>query len=449
MMLKSALAFLLTQTHGQSNCPDQDLQAKCEGICGQNYFECTGLCNGDHNCELLCLNDLPVCALDCPCAVNCPNGCDGCPNEVCSCYQPQLDSPFYKTCMSEASTMFNGCVMGCPLNTTCHENCFSDFQDEAERCPCADLCPDGCPCDNGFKCQDFVMIMGDSGLNRVSTMVASDGELADNRFYETPAGNANYGYLQYAGYEMLKGNLYIFGGLVAPTQISILVDCEIKPLTATLQYGFQSPTGAISTLPGIKNEVFLCFYASPYTKCEEFDGESSEQNPAITTNSHRYGALAVYGTGLLAVGSTTTSVANKVELLNIGGGWQAVADHPRSIKQPGIVSVDEGVLTLGGYQADTSPNAPINEVYLFKDLEWKMVGRLTHASHYNSVIRNGKNIINVPGLGSRVVESLSWDGYALGLSSDILELPFEVQYPILFNAAPDACVDSCENYCFV
>jgi len=81
MMLRSALAFLLTQTHGQSNCPDQDLQAKCEGICGQNYFECTGLCNGDHNCELLCLNDLPICALDCPCAVNCPNGCDGCPNE--------------------------------------------------------------------------------------------------------------------------------------------------------------------------------------------------------------------------------------------------------------------------------------------------------------------------------------------------------------------------------
>ena len=80
-MLKSALAILLAQTSGQSNCPDQDLQAKCEGICGQNYFECVGVCNGDHNCELLCLNDLPICALDCPCAVNCPNGCDGCPNE--------------------------------------------------------------------------------------------------------------------------------------------------------------------------------------------------------------------------------------------------------------------------------------------------------------------------------------------------------------------------------
>ena len=98
------------------------------------------------------------------------------------------------------------------------------------------------------------MILGDSGLNRVSTMVASDGELADNRFYETPAGNSNYGYLQQAGYEMLKGNLYIFGGLVSATQISILVDCEIKPLTATLQYGFDSTTGAIATLPGIKNE---------------------------------------------------------------------------------------------------------------------------------------------------------------------------------------------------
>jgi hypothetical protein len=105
-----------------------------------------------------------------------------------------------------------------------------------------------------IKCQDFVMILGDSGLNRVSTMVASDGELADNRFYETPAGNSNNGYLDLAGYEMLKGNLYIFGGRVASTQISILVDCEIKPLTATLQYGFQSTTGAIATLPGIKNE---------------------------------------------------------------------------------------------------------------------------------------------------------------------------------------------------
>jgi hypothetical protein len=67
-----------------------------------------------------------------------------------------------------------------------------------------------------------------------------------------------------------------------------------------------------------------------------------------------------------------------VELLNIGGGWQEVADHPRRIRQPGIVAVDEGVLTLGGYQSDTSPNGVFNEVYLFKDLEWKMVGRLTH-----------------------------------------------------------------------
>ena len=108
-----------------------------------------------------------------------------------------------------------------------------------------------------IKCQDFVMILGDSGLNRVSTMVASDGELADNRFYETPAGNSNNGYLERAGYEMLKGNLYIFGGLVSYRQISILVDCEIKPLTATLQYGFDSSTGAIATLPGIKNEGII------------------------------------------------------------------------------------------------------------------------------------------------------------------------------------------------
>jgi len=293
------------------------------------------------------------------------------------------------------------------------------------------------------------MILGDNGLNRVSTMVASDGELADNRFYETPAGNSNYGYLYLAGYEMLKGNLYVFGGAVSTNQISILVDCEIKPITATLQYGFQSNSGAIATLPGIKNEVFLCFYASPYTKCEEFDGEMSELNPALTTNSHRYGAIAVYGTGLLAVGSNTSNARNKVELLNIGGGWQAVADHPRSIQNPGIVAVDEGVLTLGGYQYDTSPNGAITEVYLFKDLEWNMVGRLSHAANYNSVIRNGQNIINVPGYGSRYVESLSWDGYALGLSSDILEMPFDVYYPILFNAAPDACVDSCDNYCFV
>lgn len=112
------------------------------------------------------------------------------------------------------------------------------------------------------------MIMGDSGLNRMSTMVASDGELADNRFYETPAGNANTGYLYQAGYEMLKGNLYIFGGTVAPTKISILVDCEIKPLTATLQYGFTSQTGAIATLPGIKNEGMILFYE--HTKSLKF-----------------------------------------------------------------------------------------------------------------------------------------------------------------------------------
>ena len=50
---------------------------------------------------------------------------------------------------------------------------------------------------------------------------------------------------------------------------------------------------------------------------------------------------------------------------------------------------------------------------------------------------------------SKIAESLDWDGYTLGLSKDVFELSLNIIYPLLFNAAPDACVDSCENYCFV
>ena len=100
-----------------------------------------------------------ACYSACPCFDDCPNGCDGCPNSICTCKEPPKNNTFYRQCIDEASDELKTCIVDSPADKASYELCVEDFMVASEKCPCNSGCQTGCPCENGFKCQENIMAM--------------------------------------------------------------------------------------------------------------------------------------------------------------------------------------------------------------------------------------------------------------------------------------------------
>ncbi|CAG5108353.1 Oidioi.mRNA.OKI2018_I69.chr1.g3755.t1.cds [Oikopleura dioica] len=66
----------------EEECPDIDLYEECTALCRLDYLQCRSQCD-NALCENSCLGEFYDCSSFCPCGTNCPNGCDGCKNEIC------------------------------------------------------------------------------------------------------------------------------------------------------------------------------------------------------------------------------------------------------------------------------------------------------------------------------------------------------------------------------
>ncbi|CAG5078620.1 Oidioi.mRNA.OKI2018_I69.PAR.g9036.t1.cds [Oikopleura dioica] len=63
-------------------CPDKDLQSECEGLCRVDYNKCRLLCETEY-CQSICEREYQFCLDNCPCGINCKEGCINCDNEIC------------------------------------------------------------------------------------------------------------------------------------------------------------------------------------------------------------------------------------------------------------------------------------------------------------------------------------------------------------------------------
>ena len=75
---------------------------------------------------------------DCPCNMNCPNGCIGCLNPICVCGEnlsPQNQDNLQE-CMKEKSIDLGQCIIDCNGNQSCEQSCVSLFKEQYEQCPC-------------------------------------------------------------------------------------------------------------------------------------------------------------------------------------------------------------------------------------------------------------------------------------------------------------------------
>ena len=91
---------------------------------------------------------------DCPCELNCSNGCEDCPNPVCECQVCSFcisvwlqdnfityikvveENPDWNRCTDDNSLKLGRCVHACNDNKECEDDCLSRFKSRQINCPC-------------------------------------------------------------------------------------------------------------------------------------------------------------------------------------------------------------------------------------------------------------------------------------------------------------------------
>ena len=82
--------------------------------------------------------DLKKVFWDCPCHVNCPNGCSDCPNPICVCGEnstPQNELNL-EACKKEKSIDLGSCIIACNNDQGCENSCIETFKTQYDDCPC-------------------------------------------------------------------------------------------------------------------------------------------------------------------------------------------------------------------------------------------------------------------------------------------------------------------------
>jgi len=209
---------------------------------------------------------------------------------------------------------------------------------------------------------------------------------------------------------------------------------------------FYSYYGSTVTVPEVHDEVVLCRGQSDSTDCETFDGEVSIQI-ASTKTGHNYACMALFrNQATIIAGSTSASV----ETLAVSG-WTQEPNHPSGLTngkfyRHACVSVDDGIITTGGYDGSTY----LKTVYFFKNEEWKLVGELSNTYNFGSMIAVNGAFLVFGGSGqSNMVERAEWDGQQVVSTRYVTDHGGNCYRPILFHTQYDTCKDFCsENFCY-
>ena len=73
--------------------------------------------------------------LDCPCGLNCLDGCLDCPNPICEC-EGKEDDPQWNRCIDANSLTLGRCIHHCDGDQSCENDCVNGFKMKQMDCPC-------------------------------------------------------------------------------------------------------------------------------------------------------------------------------------------------------------------------------------------------------------------------------------------------------------------------
>ncbi|CAG5110039.1 Oidioi.mRNA.OKI2018_I69.chr2.g4490.t1.cds [Oikopleura dioica] len=437
----------------EDGCPDQVLADECEGKCSAVLGSCLSGCSSA-DCQEDCFNSYNNCSFRCPCNIFCPNGCEGCDNEICgdgTC----PDQDLLEICEANCNSTLQICMSGCS-GAQCQEDCYHDFVTCEFHCPCNAFCPSGCDAigcdapicggDGGSGGSRRIVHLGDPESTDKTVFFATDewGEIFENLSIQLPeSGSNSFTVLNGAGYVVYKNEVYAFGGYttygVPKTRILKLVGCEFQVQSAKLRYDFSTSYGSIAVWDGGKWEpegVYICFGSFDGGKrCERFDGTESVYS-STSRKSHRDGSVCIYDGKLLAIGGTNDD-ANYTEMFS--WEWNPAIPHPEGHSYAPCVTVDEGVLLFSRSSAYNS------KVWLFSNFEWSEVGGFpVKASWFTALPLDNNTIMMYPGEVGKAAYRTVWNGEEIVESTKMLD-DGELRYdrtmkPIVFQGVLDCPV---------
>ncbi|CAG5109783.1 Oidioi.mRNA.OKI2018_I69.chr2.g4272.t1.cds [Oikopleura dioica] len=390
------------------------------------------------SCERTCLHDYTSCYVSCPCFDECPSGCDGCASQYCVCDQAQIDNDGYKQCIDRSSKSFDECIKNCRPDEECFDNCYNDFKETSQSCPCMSGCEWGCPCDNDAFCQENVMVE--------DRHFVTPRAILDDYYY----GYGYFPFLYGSGSALVNGEMFFFGGQYDNRQIAKLQDCEFKQMSMRLarEYTYMGSLVVIPSESGLtrstSDEIVLYSGNNNYGYCQEIfehRGTLSISEIDRTQNLHTSGCMGLFdGKPLIVAGGNSY-----VEILGTNG-WAYKESHPLRLQFHACLTIDDGVITTGGYKNYEY----IKDVFFLQNGAWSQVGELSNTYKYGSMIIVAGGFLVVDGGESNMVERVEWDGNHVTSTQNLTEHTGDCYRPTLFLSSPDECKRFCSSdYCYV
>ena len=318
-------AALLVVGQGQEICKDYEISNECVRECNDEWNTCLAGCNDGQVdsavCTHLCSMELTSCQNDCPCMVNCPNGCDEC--HYCSCIWPD-ENKDYQQCYKVKELEYFECFLECSMgDLDCEADCLRDFHENLKVCPCQELCLDGCPCEQ-YDCDVTTTTSEMETSSAVTTSAPGSTTptpsglviLAMNSYRDEKSAIIDLnGITSVANkvtfndftdvYEACslthRGEMLIFGGATQTKQVSRVSNCQVNRI-ASLPFIF-SRGGC--TVFGRNEELMLCSSYDDSQTCHTATEYSAEWTSMKTIYTHMSARLASNPTleRILTVGS--------------------------------------------------------------------------------------------------------------------------------------------------
>ena len=214
------------------------------------------------------------------------------------------------------------------------------------------------------------------------------------------------GYIEYsydiedACYTFMKGEHYFLGGYENPRAIAKfnMNACEVKPGTGwddVLPIGHMD--GVYGSCANYNDVTYLCFDEDGVDAygCSVFDGEDQKLLDAKSQHPHDWAAMTVYDDKMWVVGGCDplTYDCNGIVEFFDGNSWNLAAHHPAEEISGHLLLADANALyTIAGRRMS-------QDVYMFKDNTWTLIGQLTENAADSWWISSGKIIGDYAYLG--------------------------------------------------